>query len=52
MIEVKKLTKSFKNNLVLNNISFSLPRYGMVFLLGDSGCGKTTLLNMEKKLEN
>lgn len=45
MIEVKKLTKSFKNNLVLNNISFSLPRYGMVFLLGDSGCGKTTLLN-------
>ena len=45
MIEVKNLIKKYGDKVVLNNISFSLPRSGMVFFLGDSGCGKTTLLN-------
>ena len=45
MIKVKNLRKSFKNRQVLKNISFTLPSKGMIFFLGDSGCGKTTLLN-------
>ena len=45
MITVKKLSKSFKENRVLNDISILLPRTGLVAICGDSGCGKTTLLN-------
>ena len=45
MITVKKLSKSFKENKVLNDISILLPRTGLVAICGDSGCGKTTLLN-------
>ena len=45
MIKVKNLSKKFKDKYVLKDISFTLPKQGMVFFLGDSGCGKTTLLN-------
>ena len=45
-IQVKNVTKRFKKNLVLDNISLEIP-YGKVFgIIGKSGCGKTTLLNM------
>lgn len=45
MIKVKNLCKSFNDKKVLKYINFSLPSKGMIFFLGDSGCGKTTLLN-------
>jgi ABC-type lipoprotein export system ATPase subunit len=44
MIEIKNLSKSFKNHQVLKDISFSLPCKGFFLLLGDNGCGKSTLL--------
>lgn len=31
---------------VLNNVSFELPEKGMVFILGKSGSGKSTILNL------
>lgn len=31
---------------VLNNVSFELPESGMAFILGKSGSGKTTILNL------
>ncbi len=45
MITIKKLSKSFKKHKVLNNITIEFPRYGLIAICGDSGCGKTTLLN-------
>ena len=41
MITVKKLSKTFNNHKVLNNISIEFPRYGLIAICGDSGCGKT-----------
>lgn len=50
MIKISGLTKTYKSGkqhtTALNSINISLPDSGMVFLLGKSGCGKTTLLNM------
>ncbi len=45
MINIKNLSKSYKNTKVLKNINITLPRYGLFAICGDSGCGKTTLLN-------
>ena len=46
MIEIKNLTKKFKNKIVLNDLSLTLPSKGIVTLNGKSGIGKTTLLNI------
>ena len=51
MIIVKNLTKVYKSkkaksSLALNNVSFSLPSKGLVFVVGKSGSGKSTMLNL------
>ena len=43
-IKVRNLTVSFKNNLVLNNLSFTAKEKEFVVILGKSGDGKTTFL--------
>lgn len=51
MIIVKNLTKVYKSKkakicVALNNVSFSLPSKGLVFVVGKSGSGKSTMLNL------
>lgn len=46
MLVLKKINKSFGNQVVLKNISITFPDKGMFFLMGKSGAGKTTLLNI------
>ena len=45
-VEVKNLTKSFGNLLVLDNINFSLYENEFLCICGPTGCGKTTLLDI------
>jgi ABC-2 type transport system ATP-binding protein len=45
-IEVRNLTKKFKNYLAVNNINFTLESGKTLGLLGPNGCGKTTSIGM------
>ncbi len=45
-IQIKNLTKKFKNTLAVNNINFNIEKNKTVGLLGPNGCGKTTSIGM------
>ena len=45
-IQVKNLTKIFKNNFAVNKINFNIEKNKTVGLLGPNGCGKTTSIGM------
>jgi phospholipid/cholesterol/gamma-HCH transport system ATP-binding protein len=46
VIEIRNLTVRFGNNLVFENVSFSVHRGEILVIVGGSGCGKSTLLKM------
>ena len=51
MIELKHIWKQFGSRIIFSDLNLNF-QSGMVYaLIGDSGCGKTTLLNMLAKLE-
>ncbi len=50
MIEVKNLTKKFKDQTAVDDISFNIDEGENFVLLGTSGCGKTTTLKMINRL--
>ncbi|CAI3243634.1 glycine betaine/carnitine/choline/choline ABC transporter (ATP-binding protein) [Clostridium neonatale] len=52
MIEFKNVNKNFKNKKVLKDISFDINKAELVFIIGASGCGKTTTLKMINRLIN
>ena len=43
VLEVKKLTKGFGDRVLIKDLSFTLPRAGIVGIIGPNGVGKTTL---------
>ncbi|MEG1739093.1 MAG: ATP-binding cassette domain-containing protein [Bacilli bacterium] len=51
MIRIKKLTKKYKNNIILNNLDLEIKECGITTIIGPSGCGKTTLLNIISGLD-
>ncbi|RPI78902.1 MAG: energy-dependent translational throttle protein EttA [Desulfobacteraceae bacterium] len=46
VIEVQNLTKAYGDHLLFENLSFMLPRGGIVGIIGPNGAGKTTLFRM------
>ena len=46
VVEAHGLTKAFGDRLLIDDLSFSLPRNGIVGVIGPNGVGKTTLFKM------
>jgi ATP-binding cassette ChvD family protein len=46
VVEVKGLSKAYNHKLLIDDLSFSLPKGGIVGVIGGNGAGKTTLFRM------
>ncbi|MEX0971142.1 MAG: energy-dependent translational throttle protein EttA [Paracoccaceae bacterium] len=46
VIEVENMSKAFGDNLLIDELSFSLPPGGIVGVIGPNGAGKSTLFQM------
>ncbi len=51
VIDAKKLKKGFGDRVLVNDLSFTLPRNGIVGVIGPNGVGKTTLFKTIVGLE-
>ena len=51
VIEVRKLSKGLGDRVLIDNLSFTLPRNGIVGVIGPNGVGKTTLFKTIVGLE-
>lgn len=50
MILFKNITKKYRTKKILNDITLEIDKGTLVALIGESGCGKTTLLKMLNRL--
>ena len=46
VVESRKLRKAYGDNLLIDDLNFTLPRGGIVGVIGPNGAGKTTLFRM------
>lgn len=51
MVVVEEISKKYGENLVLDHVSFTVKKGQTLAILGESGCGKTTLLRIIAGLE-
>lgn len=51
LVEIKNLTKRFGEDLIWENINETVEKGDVVVIVGNSGCGKTTLLRCINMLE-
>lgn len=51
-LDIKKLTKTFDGQTVLDDIDLTVDAGGLLVVLGPSGCGKSTLLRLIAGLES
>ena len=51
VIEADKVSKGYEQNLLVDDMTFKLPRGGIVGVIGPNGAGKTTLFRMITKQE-
>ena len=51
LIQVKNLSKSFGDNLVLDNINMEIDQGEVIAIIGPSGCGKSTFIRTLNQLE-
>ena len=49
-VKVENLTKKFGDLLVLDDVSFEVKKGEFICIVGPTGCGKTTFLNLLVKL--
>ncbi len=52
VIESQKISKGFGDNLLIEDMNFSLPPGGIIGVIGPNGAGKTTLFKMITGQEN
>lgn len=45
-MEIKNLNKAFGDKIIFNNLCLTFPNGKISFIMGESGCGKTTLLKI------
>ncbi|WP_195986508.1 ABC transporter ATP-binding protein [Clostridium sp. D53t1_180928_C8] len=50
MIRFEKVTKRYKSKQVLKEINLTIEKGKLITIIGESGCGKTTLLKMINRL--
>ena len=46
VVEAKEIAKAFGDNVLYENVNFSLPKGGIVGVIGPNGAGKTTMFRM------
>lgn len=52
MLEVKHISKAYKDNVILEDINFTIKKGEVISIVGNSGCGKSTILKCLNRLEN